>query len=263
MRILLTGRAGQVGSALQPLLAPLGELTALGRPELDLADPGRIGALVEQGRPEVIVNAAAVGVLAAQAKRLDALLAHFYTDYVFDGEKPSPYLESDPARPLNVYGESKLAGERAVAASGCRHFVFRTSWVYSGAGRNFLLAILAAAATRPELRVVDDQDGAPTSSAAIARAVAQILARRELRERPSGTYHLSAAGATTWHGFAKEILAARSPAVPLRPIDSAEYPTAARRPRNSLLDNARLRETFGVALPDWRDGLASVLRAMR
>ena len=280
MRILLTGRTGQVGSALERALAPLGELVAFDRKGLDLQF---IGNAISKAKPDIIVNAAAytavdraeqekelafavnaaaVGELASQAKAIDALLVHFSTDFVYDGEKPAPYVETDAPNPLNVYGQSKLEGERAIAASGCRHVVFRTSWVYSPGGRNFMLAILAAAKTRPELRVVDDQRGAPTSSDAIAGAVARVLAQPEKLASAGGLYHLSAGGATTWHGFAMAILEAKGIKIPVHAIRSDEYPAAARRPKNSLLDNGRLQRDFGIAPADWREGLAAVLRAV-
>ena len=275
MRILLTGSKGQVGSALVPALAPLGEVSAFDRQGLDLLDLKSIGSKIQREKPDIIVNAAAytavdraeqekdlafavnfraVKELAREAKAVDALLVQFSTDYVFDGEKPAPYVETDAPNPLSAYGRSKLEGERAIAASGCRHFIFRTSWVYAPGGRNFVNAILAAAKTRPELRVVDDQRGAPTSAAAIAEAVARILSDASLARKPSGIYHLSAAGETTWYGFAKEILADAGLDVRLRPVTTAEYGAAAPRPANSLLDNARLHATFGIALPDWRAG---------
>ena len=280
MRILLTGRGGQVGSALEPALARLGEVVAFDRQGLDLSNLGSIRAAIKKAKPQVIVNAAAytavdraererdaafavnaraVEELAGEAKALDALLVHFSTDYVFDGEKKTPYLETDAPAPLNVYGESKLAGERAIAASGCRHFIFRTSWVYAPGGRNFVQAILAAAGAKPELRVVDDQRGAPTSSLAIAGAVARVLARPG---KAGGLYHLSAAGETTWHGFAREILSIKGLRTPLVPVSSGEYAAAARRPGNSLLDNAKVFKAFGIALGDWRNGLAAVMQAM-
>ena len=279
MRILLTGRTGQVGSALVPVLAPLGELSAFDRNGLDLLDLKSIRTAIEEARPDIIVNAAAytavdraetepeaafavnaaaVGILAEQAKKRGALLIHFSTDYVFDGEKPSPYVETDPPNPLNVYGRSKLEGERAVTASGCRHFIFRTSWVYAPGGRNFVRAILAAAQTKPELRVVNDQRGAPTSSGAIAAAVARILGNPDALLEPGGVYHLSAAGETTWYGFAKELLSMQGLTTPVMGISTAEYGAPARRPKNSLLDNAKLLRTFGVALADWREGLREV-----
>jgi len=205
------------------------------------------------------VNAAAVCVLAEEAKKLGALLVHFSTDYVFDGEKAAPYHEDDSPHPVSVYGESKLAGERAVAASGCRYLIFRTSWVYSAHGRNFLRAILAAAQEKKELRVVDDQRGAPTSAQAIARAVVSILMKEN---PPGGLYHMSAAGETTWHAFARAILEGVGLQTPVVAITSAEYAARARRPKNSLLDNSRLQRVFGFALPDWRAGLAAVLAAI-
>ena len=275
MRILLTGRNGQVGWEVQKALAPLGELTALGRAELDLSDAGRLREAVREANPDVIVNAAAYtavdkaesereaafavnatapGILAEEAKRNGALLVHYSTDYVFDGAKPVPYVEEDEPNPINVYGASKLAGERAIAGSGCRYLILRTSWVYGPRGSNFLLTILRVAREGPELRVVDDQIGAPTSSRAIARATAQVL-----RPGAHGTYHLSAAGQVSWCGFARAILARAGVATAVVPIRSEDYPAAARRPRNSRLDCSRLRETFGVALAPWEAGLAEVM----
>jgi dTDP-4-dehydrorhamnose reductase len=279
LRILLTGRGGQVGSALKRALAPLGELSAFDRVGLDLLNLNAIRITIQKEKPDIIVNAAAytavdraegereavfavnataVRALAEEAKRRDALLVHFSTDYVFDGEKRSPYVETDATAPLSAYGWSKLEGERALAASGCRHFIFRTSWVYAPAGRNFMHAILAAARSKPELRVVDDQRGAPTSSLAIAAAVAGILADPPLQKKPSGIYHMSAAGETTWYEFAKEILALNGLSTPVLPVSSAEYGAPVRRPRNSLLDNGKLQRTFGIALADWRQGLREV-----
>ena len=272
MKILLIGRTGQVGSALDRALAPMGELIAFDRKGLDLRS---VGNEIAGATPDIIVNAAAytavdraeqekelafavnsqgVKALAREAKASGALLIHFSTDYVFDGEKKAPYTESDATGPLNVYGASKLEGDRAIAASGCRHFIFRTSWVYGPSGRNFVQAILAAAKTRPELRVVNDQHGAPTSSVAIAEAIAGILSGLDVLKKPSGIYHLSAAGQTTWYDFAREILAQKGLRTPVVPVPSEEYITAARRPKNSLLDNRKLRATFGAALADWRQG---------
>ena len=283
MRILLTGGKGQVGSALATVLAPLGELSAVDRQGLDLRDSQSIRKIIAKVKPGIIINAAAytavdlaeqekdvalevnfhaVKELAREAEAIDALLIHFSTDYVFDGEKPAPYVESDAPNPLSVYGRSKLEGDRAIAASGCRHFIFRTSWVYGPTGRNFLHAILAAAKTKPELRVVNDQHGAPTSSVALAGAVVQVVANPDFSKKASGLYNLSAAGETTWHGFATAILQARGIATPVVAIRSGEYPVAARRPRNSLLDNSKVGATFGIALPDWRQGLAAVLAAI-
>jgi len=277
LRILLTGRNGQVGWELQKALAPLGELTALGRAELDLRDAGRIRAAVRASNADVIVNAAAYtavdkaeserdaafvvnatapGVLAEEAKRSGALLVHYSTDYVFDGAKPAPYVEEDAPNPINVYGASKLAGERAIVGSDCRYLILRTSWVYGPRGANFYLAMLRLARERPELRVVDDQVGAPTSSLAIARATAQLL-----RPGAHGLYHLSAAGSTSWCGFARAILERAGIATPVVAIRTEDYPAPAKRPRNSRLDCARLRADFGVVLAPWEEGLAEVTLA--
>jgi dTDP-4-dehydrorhamnose reductase len=274
LKILLVGRNGQVGRELARSLAPLGEVQAVGREQLELTDANAIRKTVRDAAPEVIVSAAAYtavdraesepdlafsvnanapGVLAAEAARLGALLVHYSTDYVFDGTKSGPYTEADAPHPLNVYGASKLAGEQAIAASGCRYLILRTSWVYGPHGSNFMLTILRAARERPELRVVDDQVGAPTSSAAIARATARLLAIR-----PEGLYHMTAAGRTSWYGFAKAILARAGIGTPVIPISTEQYPSAARRPRNSLLDNSRLRAACGVALAPWEEGLAEV-----
>ena len=275
MRILLTGRDGQVGWELQKTLAPLGELTALGPAELDLAHSELIRDFVREAKPEIVVNAAAYtavdnaeserdaafavnatapGILAEEANRNDALLVHYSTDYVFDGTKPAPYVEKDEPNPLNVYGASKLAGERAIAASGCRHLILRTSWVYGPRGSNFYLTMLRLARERPELRVVDDQVGAPTSSLAIARATAQLL-----RQDALGLYHMCAAGETTWCGFARAILAHAGIATPVVGIRTEDYPTPAKRPRNSRLDCSRLSAAFGVALAPWEEQLALCL----
>jgi dTDP-4-dehydrorhamnose reductase len=283
VKILLTGRTGQVGSALLPLLAPLGELTATDRGALDLSHPESLRGKLAAQRPDLIVNAAAytnvdraesepdasfrvnaesVGVLAEAAARSGALLVHFSTDYVFDGAKNSPYKEEDPTGPLNAYGRGKLAGERAIAASGCRHLIFRTSWVYGPAGRNFVRSILAAARAGRDLRVVNDQRGAPTCSTDIAAAVAKLLARPDLARLPSGLYHLAAAGETTWHGFAVTLLQAFGLANPVAAIPSAEYRTLARRPACSLLDCAKARDVLGIALSDWRAQFAAVRPAI-
>jgi dTDP-4-dehydrorhamnose reductase len=284
VRILLTGRNGQVGHALERALAPAHELTARDRAALDLSDFDAIGRMVRKTQPEVIVNAAAytavdraeseretafrvnagaVQAIGAAATDCGALVVHYSTDYVFDGEKPGPYAEEDAPRPLNVYGESKLAGERALAAAGCRYFIFRTSWVYGPRGKNFLLTILAAAREKPELRVVDDQRGAPTSSLAIASATARILSGGAFKSAPSGVYHMSAAGETSWCGFARAILAEAGIATPVTAIRTEEFPAAARRPKNSVLDNSRLSRVFEVSLAPWQDGLRAVIRELQ
>lgn len=278
-RILLTGIGGQVGWELQRALQPLGELVACDRRTLDLACTDRIRTVVRETRPAIIVNPAAYTavdqaeresetamaingaaprILAEEAKRLSALLIHYSTDYVFDGAKTAPYVETDPVAPLGVYGASKLAGELGILASGCEHLIFRTSWVYGLRGRNFLLTMLRLARERDELRVVDDQHGAPTWSRLIAEATAAAIARHRGQQ---GIYHLAAAGATTWHGFASAIVAAAQArgmlerATPVRRIASADFPTPARRPANSRLDCTRLNADFGIRLPDWETQL--------
>ncbi len=277
MRILLTGRSGQVGWELQKALAPLGELVALGRAELDLAQPERIREAVRAAKPEVIVNAAAYtavdkaegereaafavnatapGLLAEEANRAGALLVHYSTDYVFDGAKSAPYVEDDAPNPINVYGASKLAGERAVVDSGCRYLILRTSWVYGPRGKNFYLTMLRLAKERSALEVVDDQVGAPTSSLEIARATATLI-----EKGAQGLYHMTAAGETSWCGFARAILGQAGIATPVVAIRTEDFPTPAKRPRNSRLDCARLRAEHGVALAPWEEALAEVMAA--
>ena len=293
MRILVTGVSGQVGHDLMRTLAPLGEVTGLDRTALDLASPDAIRSAVRRLAPDLVFNPAAYtavdraesepeeamringiapGVLGEECARLGAWLLHYSTDYVFDGAGTRPWREDDPTAPLGVYGRTKLAGERAVAASGCRHLILRTSWVYSLRGRNFLTTMHRLACEREELRVVDDQVGAPTSSAALAEAGA-ALARR-LRDAPpaaGGVYHMSCAGAVSWCGFARAIvdrldavsLALRAPPPARRPavtpIRTEDYPTPAARPRNSVLDNGRLARDFGIALPAWEAALDALL----
>lgn len=289
-RILLTGKSGQVGSELVAMLAPLGTLIACDRSSLDLSDPAAIVATMREQRPEIIVNAAAYtavdraetepalamaingtapGILAEEARRLDAMLVHYSTDYVFDGSKQGAYEETDVVNPLNVYGRSKLAGERAVQASGAKHLILRTSWVYGARGKNFLVTILRLAAERDELKIVNDQIGAPTWCRDIAAATSAILARlAQTGGAPpntgNGIYNLSAQGSTSWHEFAAAILAgsstaARKPRAKLIAIPTSEYPSPAARPHNSLLNHDKLRRTFGVELPHWRAGLAACL----
>jgi dTDP-4-dehydrorhamnose reductase len=282
MRILLTGSGGQLGFELARTLAPLGELFAFDRAGLDLAEPAAIARACRDLKPALIVNAAAYtavdraesepglaravnarapGILAQEALRLGAVLVHYSTDYVFDGTKGSPYDEDDAAAPLNEYGRSKLEGERAVAASGCRHLVFRTSWVYGPRGRNFLLTMLSLAATREELRVVADQRGAPTSSLFLAEATARALRAIPPRGVASGIYHLSAAGETTWADFATAIFrhaAATRPgfrAPRVVRIPAAGYPTPARRPAYSVLSHRKFESAFGFAPTHWESQL--------
>ncbi|RKP59066.1 dTDP-4-dehydrorhamnose reductase [Pararobbsia silviterrae] len=290
MKILVTGRHGQVGSELRRALAPLGEVVAFDRHELDLAQPRTLAARVDAIRPDVIVNAAAhtgvdaaesefelvhrvnaesVGVLAGLARQHDALFVHYSTDYVFDGNGSRPYVETDPVSPVNAYGRTKLEGEQATAASGADWLVFRTSWVYSPRGRNFLRTMLRLAGERDLLRVVNDQHGTPTSARMIADLTAHAIrhAQHERAQRTfaSDVFHLTAAGATTWHGFASEIvaLARRSGAFEIKaaevaPVGTDAYPTPARRPRYSVLDNTRFERRFGLVRLAWRDALELV-----
>ena len=290
MRVLVTGVRGMLGWELCRTLAPVGEVLAPDRRSLNLADGEGLRRAVRDAAPDLIVNAAAYtevdkaeaepevamavngrapGILAEEARRRGAALVHFSTDYVFDGEKIAPYAEADPPGPLGVYGKTKLAGERVVQDTGGSYLILRTSWIYAARGRNFPLTILRLAGEREELRVVDDQTGAPTWSRMIAEATAQIVtcsrARsgegRDLFGDVTGVYHLTAQGATTWFGFAEEILR-HGPALGLSrvprlvPIRTAEYPTAARRPANSVLANDKVLRTFRIQLPDWRHSFA-------
>ncbi|TRZ90787.1 MAG: dTDP-4-dehydrorhamnose reductase [Rhodocyclaceae bacterium] len=287
MKILLTGCGGQLGRELKRSLASLGELVARDHGELDLAKPETLRDAVRTIAPTVIVNAAAYtavdkaetetgvaeainavapGILAEEARRLGALLIHYSTDYVFDGAKPAPYTEEDSPAPLSAYGRSKRAGELAIAAAGCRHLIFRTSWVYGLHGANFMKTMLRLGREHDEwrapLRVVGDQIGAPTWTRHLADATALVLARGD---SPSGLYHLAAAGKTSWHGYAEAIFAEaqrtglmeKIPVV--HRITSADYPLPAARPANSRLDCSRFRRDFGLALPDWRTGLVDCL----
>ena len=295
MKILLTGKNGQVGWELERSLQPLGQVIAFDRTGLDLANPDSIRAAIREIKPDLIVNAAAYtavdkaesepelamaingiapGVMAEEAKRLGAAIVHYSTDYVFDGTKTEPYTEDDVPNPINVYGKTKLAGEQAIQAVGVPHLIFRTSWVYGVRGKNFMRTILRLAKERDELRIVDDQLGAPTWCRMIAETTAQALAQHpSLRAHSSlfrggelaGVYHLTAGGQATWYRFAKAILenaASRIPAdfgldrrshvLPqLTPITTDEYPLPAKRPVNSLLSNRRLNTQFGLTLQDW------------
>ncbi|MGE0807718.1 MAG: dTDP-4-dehydrorhamnose reductase [Burkholderiaceae bacterium] len=291
MKILLLGSNGQVGHALQRSLAPLGELQPLGRAQCDLADPAAVRDAVRHAAPQIIVNAAAytavdraeseaelaqrinadaVAVLAAEAAALDAWLVHYSTDYVFDGEKDGRYTEDDTPAPLSVYGSSKLAGERAIVAARGRHLIFRTSWVYGRHGGNFAKTMLRLAAQRDRLTVVADQFGAPTSADLIADVTALALHRAACWDGGAslaGLYHLSAAGETNWCDYARFVIdrarrrgaALQASAESVQPIATADYPTAARRPRNSRLDTARLQAAFRLRLPDWRHHLAAMI----
>jgi len=274
-RILLTGINGQVGWELQRSLQPLGEVFAFDRGGFDLENPDGMRAVLHEIKPEIIVNPAAYtavdraeseteratainatapGILAEVAKQQDALLIHYSTDYVFDGSQPAAYREDDPVRPSNAYGRGKLAGEQAIQAVGCRHLIFRCSWVYGLRGQNFLRTMLRLARERDELRIVADQTGAPTWCRMIAETTALAIARHVGQQ---GIYHLAAAGATTWHGFATAIIAAAAERgwlekiSAVRRITSADFPTPARRPANSRLNCDRLQQDFALRQPDW------------
>jgi dTDP-4-dehydrorhamnose reductase len=282
VRILLTGRNGQVGWELERSLAPHGELIALDRQQLDLCDEASIRRATRAASPNVIVNAAAYtavdraeseaalagavngiapGILAEEARRCDALLLHYSTDYVFDGEKDAPYREDDPPSPVSVYGRSKLEGEQAIQASGCRHLILRTSWVYAARGNNFVRTVLKLARERGELSVVGDQVGAPTAAHEVAVATATLIAQGPPAD---GIYHLSAAGETSWYEYALAVVSLAGLAgTKVRRITTAEYPTAARRPRYSVLSNEKIRNAAGIALADWRASLEAACRALR
>jgi dTDP-4-dehydrorhamnose reductase len=291
-RILLTGKNGQVGFELQRALAPLGEVVAVGTADCDLADADAIRSLVQRVQPQLIVNPAAYtavdkaesdsdqahainaiapGVLGEEAAKLDAAVVHYSTDYVYDGSKEGRYVETDATAPRSVYGRTKLDGERALQAATPQHVVFRTSWVVGAHGGNFAKTMLRLAADREELKVVADQFGAPTSAALIADVTAHV-ARQLLREGkhgfPFGIYHLAAGGETSWHAYAQFVIGeAIRLGKPLKaspervlPIPASAYPTPAARPQNSRLDTSRLRQAFGLHLPDWQPGVRHILQ---
>jgi dTDP-4-dehydrorhamnose reductase len=299
--ILLTGKTGQLGSELNRLLPKVGKVIAPGRDELDLREPEKIREIVRNAKPQLVINAAAYtavdaaetdqvnasaanaeapGLLAQEAKKVDALIVHFSTDYVFDGFKKSPYLETDPPNPINSYGRTKLAGEEAIRNSGAAHLIFRTSWVYATHGKNFLLTILRLATEREELKIVDDQVGTPTCAFDLAQATTEILTGIIAKTKSdfisaevSGTYHMTAAGQTTWYEFAKAILEEASRAhqnLPwltsatnarpiiarhILPISTEAFRSPTRRPVYSVLSNALVMETFGFTLSNWRTQL--------
>ena len=287
MKVLITGANGQAGWELQRALAPLGEVLALGHAQLDLANADAIRQVLRHAAPDLIVNAAAYtavdraeqeqdlaqavngiapGILAEEAQRLNAALVHYSTDYVFDGNKGAPYEEIDATNPQSVYGASKLAGEKAVAAVNCAHLILRTSWVYGTRGKNFLLTMQRLASERDELRVVDDQIGAPTWSRMLAEATALMLGQclhkdsvtDRLRDK-GGLFHLSAGGQTSWFGFAGAIVQTLEAPPCMTPIATSEYPLPAARPAYSVLANDKVARHFGVVLPDWRQSLSLCL----
>ena len=292
VKILLTGKNGQVGFELQRALAPLGEIVAVDMAECDLSDAEAIRALVRGVAPQVIVNPAAYtavdkaeadrvtahainavapGVFGEEARKLGALVVHYSTDYVFDGTKPGRYTEDDVPNPQSVYGKTKLAGEIALRDSSADHLIFRTSWVFGAHGGNFAKTMLRLATERESLNVVADQLGAPTSAALLADVTAQVVGlylRQGRTGFPLGLYHLVAGGVTTWHAYAQAVVAAAIAAgkpMKTRPeaimaIPTSAYPVSAPRPANSRLDTSRLQNTFGLRLPSWEDGLRHVLQ---
>jgi dTDP-4-dehydrorhamnose reductase len=292
-KILIFGRNGQVGWELRHKMACLGQVTAIEYPEVDFSKPDSIRTAVRATGPAVIINAAAYtavdkaesdselatainatapGVIAEEARRLGSILVHYSTDYVFDGTKQCAYTETDAPNPINVYGKTKLAGDRAIQSVGGDYLILRTSWVYGPRGSNFLLTMLRLAHERPELRVVDDQIGAPTSSECIAQATANLLAQflapsgRGLDGR-SGIYNLTSTSETSWFGFAKALLTKSSEtfgfSIPnLIPIKTSDFPRPANRPANSRLSCQHLEQTFGVTLPPWEDSLSLVLETL-
>ncbi len=293
-RILLLGPTGQVGRELQTTFADLGEVICAGRESADLSAPQQLRGLVRRTAPAIILNAAAYTavdraesepelatainaeapcVLAEEALALSALLVHYSTDYVFDGSKPTPWTETDAPAPLNAYGASKLAGERAIQSTGGRYLIFRTSWVYGPHGHNFLFTMLRLARERDRLTIVNDQFGAPTSSIEIATATRKIVEGviaaqfGEVRDW-AGIYHMTCAHSTTWFGFAQAIFARAGSLFPgkapeLVPITTADFPTPAKRPRNSILSNAKLNQKFGVCLAPWQTALDDVIAVLR
>lgn len=302
LKIVIVGRNGQLAWEANQRFQGLGRIICVGRPEIDLLDINGLREEIRRIRPSIIVNAAAYtavdqaqsepevatkinseapAAMAEEAKRLDALFITYSTDYVFDGKSGTPYRESDPTAPLNVYGASKLSGEQAVEAVGGNYLIFRTSWVYGARGKNFLKTILKLVAERPELKIVNDQMGAPTWSRDLADATRKIieqLAARAESENISisetlgdrrGIYHMTSAGSVSWYGFAAAIVEeiekrglSKSTLAKLVPIPSSEYPTPAARPHNSRLCNEKLKNAFGVMLPAWRESLASVMNEL-
>ena len=287
MKILLIGKNGQVGWELRRTLAPLAEVVAVDYPEINFTDAPALRQFVAATRPDVVVNAAAYtavdkaetetelcrqvnavapGVLAEEAKKLGALMVHYSTDYIFDGTKTSPYVETDAPNPLGAYGRTKMEGDRAVKASGADHLIFRLCWVYGARGQNFMLTMQRLAREREKLRVVGDQFGCPTWSRMIAEATAlalkQVLAGAD-RSAFNGEYHLAAGGQANWHEFASRIIElmpeAERKCRAVEKITTPEYPTPAKRPAYSVLDCGKLQKTFGLRLPDWEASLRQVL----
>jgi len=289
LRILISGQHGQVSQALQHSLKDMGELIVLGRDQFDLSQPQSLRATVREIKPDLIINPAAhtavdqaesepelaltingvaPGVLAEEAATLGIPLIHYSTDYVFDGSKNGPWIESDATNPLGVYGSSKLAGEQAIAAVGGQHLILRTSWVYSLVGRNFLLTMQRLLQEREKLTIVADQIGAPTWAGTIAQSTQQLIERWQTGDAGAwGVYHLTASGETSWFGFAQaigqQLIEQGKPCAALEPIPSSAFPTPAARPLNSRLDCSLLQREWGVSQPDWHDALLECLAQQR
>jgi dTDP-4-dehydrorhamnose reductase len=287
-RILVPGKTGQVGWELQSALAPLGTVIALDPDQMDLAKPDSIRHAIRDAKPEIIVNAAgytfvdkaesepelamqvngvAPGVMAEEAKRLGAILIHYSTDYVFDGELDRPYSEDDPPNPVNAYGKTKLAGERAIEAVGGHYLILRSSWIYSARGSNFVLTVLRLAREKPELTMVDDQTGSPTWARALAKATAELLRRKELITRHSGVYHLAAGGHTSRYEFTRAIIDIMKEAsgIPngwasVKPTTSDQFPLPARRPRRPVMSIEKIKRVFGIEMPRWDEQIRSFLK---
>ncbi len=292
--ILITGANGQVGWELQRTLASFGRIIAIDREQLDLCQPDAIRQFVRECQPDIIINPAAYtavdkaesepdlamavngvapGIFAEEAKKLGALLVHYSTDYVFDGSKPTPYSETDAPNPQSVYGKTKLAGDEAINASGCKHLILRTSWVYGVHGANFVQTVLRLARERSELRIVADQFGAPTWAHLLANSTALILQRwqhQNFDSSLSGVYHLTAGGRTNWHQYAEEIVrlarqydeALNQKPLTIQPIATHEYPLPAKRPANSVLSTDKIKQAFNLRLPEWQDDLAECVRLL-
>ncbi|KFL27080.1 dTDP-4-dehydrorhamnose reductase [Devosia sp. 17-2-E-8] len=291
MKVLLFGAGGQLGRVLAAMLPQVAELVALGRDEADFTRSGHLADLVAEARPDVVINAAAYTAvdraesepelaaqvnaaapaeLAVAAGRAGATLIHYSTDYVFDGTKAGAYVETHPTAPLNIYGRTKREGEVAIAASGADFLIFRTSWVHAPGGNNFIAKMLKLAAERDALKVIDDQIGAPTSARLIAQTTLRALAARAAGNPLAfGIYHLTASGEASWNGYARFVIAEairRGLSLKARPADveavpTTAFPTPARRPLNSRLSTAKLREALGVEMPDWREGVLETLDA--
>jgi dTDP-4-dehydrorhamnose reductase len=291
MSILLLGANGQVGTALRASLSSSGSVIACSRAEADLEDPLELRGVLDTIKPSVVINAAAytavdqaedeperarsinadaVDLIAQHVAKTGAILVHYSTDYVFDGTKDGPYTESDATNPMSVYGQTKLDGERAIQASGCRALVFRTSWVYSAQGNNFINTIRRIAREHEQLSIVNDQIGAPTSATLIAdvtkRAI-ECVNNETVTDHDLGLYHLVASGSTSWFGFAEHFLGKDREAghnvAEINPIPTSAYPSKAHRPLNSRLDSSRIRSVFGVELPDWTRHVDAMIATMR